>query len=57
MVKLFNGTKPTIYETCYIAENAYVIGDVQIGSNSLIWFGAVVREYEDSIYIGENSNT
>ncbi len=56
MIKPYNGIKPTIHESCFIAENASVIGDVCIGNNSSIWFGAVIRGDEDSIYIGENSN-
>ena len=56
MIMLFKSIKPTIHETCFVAENASVIGNVQIGSKSSIWFGAVIRGDEDSIYIGENSN-
>jgi len=56
MIRCFNGINPTIHETCFIAENASVIGNVQIGSNSSVWFGSVIRGDEDSIYVGENTN-
>jgi len=56
MIKPYNGIKPTIHESCFVAENASVIGDVQIGSKSSVWFGAVIRGDEASIFIGENSN-
>ncbi len=28
---------------CFIAENSMIIGDVEIGSQSSIWFGTVIR--------------
>ena len=56
MIKSYKGIKPVVSESCYISENASVIGDVKIGQNSSVWFGAVIRGDEDSIVIGENSN-
>lgn len=41
---------------CFIAGNATVIGDVDIGHNVSIWFNAVVRGDTDRIIIGDNSN-
>jgi carbonic anhydrase/acetyltransferase-like protein (isoleucine patch superfamily) len=40
----------------YIADNAYVIGDVEIGDNASIWFGTVIRGDGGKIIIGDNSN-
>jgi carbonic anhydrase/acetyltransferase-like protein (isoleucine patch superfamily) len=40
----------------FIAPNATVIGDVNLGPNVSVWFGAVIRGDSDSISIGENSN-
>lgn len=40
----------------WIAPNATVIGSVVMGSNSSIWFNAVLRADNDVIEIGENSN-
>lgn len=56
MILCYKQKKPAIHESCFIAENASVIGDVQIGSKSSVWFGAVVRGDEDGIVIGESSN-
>ena len=36
------GVKPQIDESCWLAENATVIGDVQMGKNSNVWFNAVL---------------
>lgn len=40
----------------FIANTATVVGDVEIGDNSSVWFGAVVRGDSDKIVIGKNSN-
>ncbi|MCU0631754.1 MAG: gamma carbonic anhydrase family protein [Methanolinea sp.] len=40
----------------FIAENATVLGDVEIGSEVSIWFGAVVRADKDRIVIADRSN-
>jgi carbonic anhydrase/acetyltransferase-like protein (isoleucine patch superfamily) len=38
------------------AENATVIGDIDIGEDVSIWFGAVIRADKDRITIGRGSN-
>jgi len=55
MVKTFDGKTPKIASTAFVSEAAYVIGDVEIGENSSIWPGAVVRGDFSSIKIGNNS--
>ena len=40
----------------YIADNAYVIGDVEIGDNASVWFNAVIRGDGGKIIVGDNSN-
>ena len=40
----------------FIAPNAYVLGDVTLGDNVSIWFGASIRADFDSITIGDMSN-
>ena len=40
----------------FLAPNATVIGDVSIGNESSIWFGAVLRGDSDKIIIGKKSN-
>jgi carbonic anhydrase/acetyltransferase-like protein (isoleucine patch superfamily) len=40
----------------FIASGATVIGDVNLGANVSVWFGAVIRADSDSITIGEGSN-
>ncbi|MCX6350926.1 MAG: gamma carbonic anhydrase family protein [Bacteroidetes bacterium] len=40
----------------FIAPNATVIGNVQIGDNSSVWFGAILRGDNDLIKIGDRTN-
>jgi carbonic anhydrase/acetyltransferase-like protein (isoleucine patch superfamily) len=56
MIRAFQGIKPTIAPTAYIEETAVVIGDVVIGSDSSIWFHAVVRGDVHYIRIGDRTN-
>lgn len=54
MIRSFNGKKPKIAESAYVSEAAYVVGDVEIGENSSVWPGAVVRGDFGGIKIGCN---
>jgi carbonic anhydrase/acetyltransferase-like protein (isoleucine patch superfamily) len=56
MIKSFQGKRPQIHETAYVAETAVVIGDVTLGAGSSVWFGAVVRGDVFHIRIGERTN-
>ena len=40
----------------FIADSATVLGAVQMGRDSSVWFGAVVRGDTEAIEIGEGSN-
>ena len=52
----FKGITPKIGENVYIAPNAYIIGDVVIGDNCAIMFGAIIRGDVNYIRIGNNTN-
>ena len=43
-------------ETFYLADGAKVIGNVEIGENSNVWYNAVIRGDSNSIVIGKNTN-
>jgi len=55
MIRSFSGKTPKIAESAFVSESAYVIGDVEIGENSGIWPGAVVRGDFAKIKIGGNT--
>lgn len=50
------GVSPTIPESCFVAPNATVVGDVIMGENCSIWFNAVLRGDVNSISLGEQVN-
>ena len=43
MIRSLGDKKPKIAETAFVSEAAYVIGEVEIGENSSVWPGAVIR--------------
>ncbi|MBN1637613.1 MAG: gamma carbonic anhydrase family protein [Ignavibacteriales bacterium] len=47
---------PKVEESAFIAPGAKLIGDVQVGKNSSIWYNAVLRGDINYIKIGETSN-
>ena len=47
---------PKVSDKAFIAQNASVIGSVEIGEYTSIWFGAVLRGDSGTIVIGKNSN-
>jgi len=52
----YNDIMPTIDSSSWIAPNATIIGDTQIGQDSGIWYGCVVRGDVNEIRIGERTN-
>src|SRR5579863_8535436 len=50
------GKTPRFGKNCFLAPNATVVGDVEIGDDCSIWFTAVVRGDVNSIRIGERVN-
>jgi gamma-carbonic anhydrase len=56
MIRPFGDKEPVIDTTAFIADTALVIGDVKIGEDSSVWFGAVVRGDVNHIRIGARTN-
>ncbi|HTX20172.1 MAG TPA: gamma carbonic anhydrase family protein [Bacteroidota bacterium] len=52
----YRGIEPKIHQSVFVADGARVIGDVEIGKDSSIWFNAVVRGDVNYIRIGEETN-
>ncbi len=52
----YKGNLPKIHPTAFVAPGAVVIGDVEIGAESSVWFGCVLRGDVNHIRIGERSN-
>ena len=56
IIRSVNGKSPVIPNNCYIAENATIVGDVEMGNQCSIWFNAVVRGDVHYIKIGNKVN-
>jgi carbonic anhydrase/acetyltransferase-like protein (isoleucine patch superfamily) len=51
-----DGVRPRVDREAWVAPNATVIGDVEIGARSSIWFNCVLRGDTNRIRIGRGSN-
>ncbi|PZP56875.1 MAG: gamma carbonic anhydrase family protein [Micavibrio aeruginosavorus] len=56
MIKKFKNILPAMDKTTFIAENAVIIGDVEIGAESSVWYNCVLRGDVNDIKIGERTN-
>ena len=56
LIKEVRGFVPQFGNNCYLAENATIIGDVEMGDDCSIWFNTVLRGDVNSIRIGNKVN-
>lgn len=56
IVKEVNGKKPSMGEDCFIAENATLLGDITMGDQCSIWYGAVIRGDVHYVKMGNKVN-
>ena len=56
MIRNLGDKKPKIHPSAFVSEAAYIVGDVEIGENSSVWPGAVVRADFGKIVIGKNTH-
>lgn len=56
ILKKLKGITPKYGNNCFFAENAAVIGDVEMGNFCSVWFSAVVRGDVNYIKIGDKVN-
>ena len=56
IIKELKGYNPTVGERAFIAETAVIIGDVSIGNECSVWYGAVLRGDVGPIRIGDRVN-
>lgn len=52
----FEGVLPKVHETAWLAETAAVIGDVEIGEHSSVWYHCVLRGDHMPIRVGKRTN-
>ncbi|HEY8388399.1 MAG TPA: gamma carbonic anhydrase family protein [Parasegetibacter sp.] len=51
-----NGIEPAMGESCFVAPNATIVGDVTMGDQCSIWFNAVIRGDVNFIKMGNKVN-
>lgn len=56
IVKELNGHTPKFGGNCFLADNAVVVGEVEMGDDCSIWFSAVVRGDVHFIKMGNKVN-
>lgn len=56
VIREIKGMTPKFGENCFLAETSVVIGDVVMGDDCSIWYGAVLRGDVNSITIGNKVN-
>ncbi|MBI5885088.1 MAG: gamma carbonic anhydrase family protein [Deltaproteobacteria bacterium] len=52
MLLTYKGIAPKLHESVFVVESALIIGDVEIGPDSSVWFGAIIRGDVNYIRIG-----
>jgi carbonic anhydrase/acetyltransferase-like protein (isoleucine patch superfamily) len=56
IVRAYAGVRPRIHPDAWIAPGAVVVGDVEIGADSSVWYAAVVRGDVHAVRIGARTN-
>jgi gamma-carbonic anhydrase len=56
LIKPVNGIEPRFGKNCYLAENATILGDVDMGDDCSVWFQAVIRGDVHYIKMGHKVN-
>lgn len=56
MIYRYQERTPSLGEQVFVADSADVIGSVNLGDNTSVWFNAVIRGDTDTITIGAGSN-
>ncbi|MGB9825025.1 MAG: gamma carbonic anhydrase family protein [Candidatus Hydrothermia bacterium] len=52
----YKGIWPKLGKNVYVAPTSQIIGDVEIGDDSSVWFGAVLRGDVEEIIVGRCTN-
>ena len=56
LIKPCRNKSPEIPKSCWLADNATIVGDVKMGENCSVWFNAVIRGDVNTISMGDNVN-
>jgi carbonic anhydrase/acetyltransferase-like protein (isoleucine patch superfamily) len=56
LIRPYGGKAPRLHATVFAAESSVVVGDVEIGEASSLWFGTILRGDVNSITVGARTN-
>jgi gamma-carbonic anhydrase len=56
LIRAYRGVMPKVHASAWIADSAEVIGDVELGEESSVWFTTVVRGDVHFIRVGRGTN-
>jgi len=56
MIHAYRGVMPKVHPSAWIAGSADVIGDVELGEETGVWFSTVVRGDVNFIHVGRGTN-
>ena len=56
LIRSVRGKVPKVGENTFLAETAVLIGDVTVGRDCSIWYGAVLRGDVNTITVGDRTN-
>ncbi len=52
----FEGKRPTVHPTAFIAPTASLVGDVTVEENASVWYGAVIRADYSAVIVRAGAN-
>ncbi|MEF8829001.1 MAG: gamma carbonic anhydrase family protein [Haloarcula sp.] len=50
------GASPTVAESAFVSEMAYLVGDVQVGEQASVWPFVCLRGDRDGVVVGDETN-
>ncbi|MGH0035195.1 MAG: gamma carbonic anhydrase family protein [Myxococcota bacterium] len=56
ILRSFGDAVPRVHPSAWLADGCVVVGDVEIGEDSTVWYGAVLRGDVEAIRIGARTN-
>ena len=56
MLRTYKNKTPKIDQSTFVAETAVIIGDVEVGPRSSIWYGVAIRADINHVRIGAETN-
>lgn len=56
LIRKVRGHEPSVGENTFLAETAVLLGDVTVGRDCSIWYGAVLRGDVNRIVVGDRTN-